>query len=196
MSELGSVKSQTDEAPSPRTAFTPPQTPLSGPIDRVLEKIGQKLSWVWLLLLGVIVLNVTLRYGFSSGRIELEEAQWHLYAIGFLAALSYGVKTDSHVRVDVLSERLSHRKRAWIDLYGILLLGFPFCAFILFYSVPFVYESYVTDEVSISAGGLPGRFLIKLALPIGIALLALAFFSRLLRLGRFLFGSPQLREKA
>ena len=36
------------------------------------------------------MLNVTLRYVFGQGR-ELEELQWHLYALGFLLALSVGL---------------------------------------------------------------------------------------------------------
>ena len=168
-----------------------PQTSLSGRIEAALEGMGRGLSWVWLLLLGVIVLNVTLRYVFSLGRIEFEEAQWHLYAVGFLGALAYCVKNDSHIRVDVLSERFSPRMRAWIDLYGILLLGLPFCALILYFSVPFVEDSYLSGEISASPGGLPGRFLIKSALPVGFLMLALAFLARLMRVGRLLFGSAR-----
>ena len=168
-----------------------PQTKFSQRIEAGLESVGRGLSWVWLLLLGVIVLNVTLRYAFASGRIEFEETQWHLYAVGFLGALAYCVKNDSHIRVDVLSERFSPRMRAWIDLYGILLLGLPFCALILYFSVPFVVDSYSSGEISASPGGLPGRFLIKSALPVGFLMLALAFLARLMRVGRLLFGSAR-----
>jgi len=167
-----------------------PDTALSMKIETGLESIGRALSWVWLLLLGVIVLNVTLRYVFSSGRIELEEAQWHLYAVGFLGALGYCVKNDSHIRVDVLSERFSPRMRAWVDLYGILLLALPFCALVLYFSVPFVLESYSSGEISVSPGGLPGRFLIKSALPLSFLLLVFGFLARLMRAGRLLFGTP------
>ena len=153
-----------------------------------MESIGRALSWVWLLLLGVVVLNVTLRYVFSSGRIELEEAQWHLYAVGFLGALAYCVTNDSHIRVDALSERFSPRMRAWVDLYGILLLALPFCALVLYFSMPFVVESYSSGEISVSPGGLPGRFLIKSALPLSFLLLTLGFVARLMRVGRLLFG--------
>ncbi|MEE3326696.1 MAG: TRAP transporter small permease subunit [Myxococcota bacterium] len=179
----GSPRRETEETGLPETA-------LSRRIESALESIGRGLSWVWLLLLAVIVLNVTLRYIFSSGRIELEEAQWHLYAVGFLGALAYCVKNDSHIRVDVLSEQFSPRRRAWIDLYGILLLALPFCALVLYFSVPFVVESYSTGEISVSPGGLPGRFLIKSALPLGFLLLTLGFLARLMRVGRLLFGTP------
>ena len=190
MSSHPVTEEERDKATFKKTEDELPHTALSSRIEAGLESVGRGLSWVWLVLLAVIVLNVTLRYIFASGRIEFEEAQWHLYAIGFLGALGYCVKNDSHIRVDVLSERFSPRARAWVDLYGILLLGLPFCALILYFSVPFVEESYSSGEISVSPGGLPGRFLIKSALPLGFLLLALGFLARLMRVGRLLFGTP------
>lgn len=190
MSESPALDNRQEHANLETEGTSLPDTALSRRIEAALESIGRALSWVWLLLLGVVVLNVTLRYVFSSGRIELEEAQWHLYAVGFLGALAYCVKNDSHIRVDVLSERFSPRMRAWVDLYGILLLALPFCVLVLYFSVPFVVESYSTGEISVSPGGLPGRFLIKSALPLSFLLLGLAFLARLMRVGGFLFGSP------
>jgi len=165
-----------------------PETRASAVIDRFLDRAGEWLSWIWLVLLVVIVVNVLLRYALGSGRIEFEEAQWHLYAVGFLGAIALCVRSDSHIRVDVLHERFSPRMQAWIDFYGILLLGLPFCALVLFFGIPFVAESFAAREVSPSPGGLPGRFIIKSALPLGFAAVALAFISRLLRLSRRLFG--------
>ena len=55
----------------------------------------------------MICTNVTLRYAFGEGRIELEEWQWHIYSVGFLLGMSYAFQADAHIRVDVLSERLS-----------------------------------------------------------------------------------------
>ena len=68
-----------------------PHTRLSQRIDRWIEAVGSAVSWLWLVLLATIVLNVVMRYVFGEGRIEFEELQWHLYAMGFLTALSYGV---------------------------------------------------------------------------------------------------------
>jgi TRAP-type mannitol/chloroaromatic compound transport system permease small subunit len=167
-----------------------PETSLSRAIDGLLRRIGEALSWIWLVLLAVIMLNVTMRYVFGSGRVEFEEAQWHLYAAGFLAGLSYCVQNDSHIRVDFLRERMSPRLQAWFELYGILLLVLPFVTLVMIYAMPFVAESFASGEVSPSPGGLPFRWLIKLALPAGFALLALAFVARLHRVCRFLFGDP------
>ena len=55
-----------------------PETGLSRRIDPLLVAFGRAASWLWLVLLLVIVGNVLLRYAFDEGRIELEEVQWHL----------------------------------------------------------------------------------------------------------------------
>ncbi len=168
-----------------------PHTPLSAAISRMLVRLAGVLAWVWLLLLAVIVLNVTLRYVFGEGRIEFEEIQWHLYSIGFLLGLSVCLDSDNHIRVDVLHGRLGARTRGWIELYGLLLLFFPFVALILVFAVPFVGDSFTSSEISVSPGGLPYRWAIKAFLVIGFALLLLAGCGRLLRVTALLFGAPR-----
>jgi len=144
-----------------------PHTALSRRIDPLLVAIGRWVSWIWLALLAIIVANVLLRYAFGEGRIEFEEIQWHLYSVGFL--------------------RFGARTQAWIELYGILLLLLPFIALVAIFSVPFVQQSYAVGEVSQAPGGLPYRWLIKAALPLGFLLLLLAAISRLSRVWAFLF---------
>ena len=118
-----------------------PHTRLSRLIDPFLQRIGDAASWLWIVLMVTILGNVVLRYAFGEGRIELEEIQWHLYAVGFLLGLGYALQADTHIRVDVLHERFSPRLRAWIELYGIVLLLLPFIAVVLVFSVPFVVTS-------------------------------------------------------
>lgn len=165
-----------------------PHTRLSRLIDPVLQRIGDAVSWLWLVLMATILFNVVLRYAFGEGRIELEEIQWHLYAVGFLLGLAYAYQADTHIRVDVLHERFSPRTRAWIELYGILLFLLPFIMVVVVYSVPFVLTSLELGETSQAPGGLPWRWLIKAALPCGFALLLAAALSRLSRVWALLFA--------
>lgn len=167
-----------------------PETRYSSQVDRLINWLGERLSWIWLLLLGVIVLNVVMRYAFAEGRIEFEEIQWHLYAIGFLIGMSYGYVSDSHIRVDVLRERFSPTLQAWIELYGTLLLLLPFIMLVLIAAVPFVAYSFSTSEISQAPGGLPFRWFIKSFLCLGFALLLLAVSARLSRVFCFLFSWP------
>lgn len=171
-----------------------PETRLSARIDRLIRALGDAVSWVWLALLLTIVVNVIMRYVFGEGRIEFEELQWHLYAIGFLSGLGYSLESDDHVRVDFIRTRLSLRMQAWVELYGLLLLLFPFIALILYYSVPFIHYSWLSGEVSQAPGGLGFRWLIKGTLFVGFSMLAVAAFSRLLRVASYLFDAPEALE--
>ena len=171
-------------------ALNLPHTRFSRVVDAALERIGRAISWLWIALLGVIVINVFMRYALGEGRIEFEELQWHLYAAGFMLGLGYALKEDAHVRVDVLHERFPATLKAWVELYGILLLLAPFIALMLIFSVPFVADSFVSAEVSPSPGGLAHRWIIKSVLFVGMALLGLAAASRLTRLWRYLFLDP------
>jgi TRAP-type mannitol/chloroaromatic compound transport system permease small subunit len=167
-----------------------PHTFYSNFVDNLIIRLGNMVSWIWLVLLAVIVLNVVMRYMFSQGRIEFEEIQWHLYSIGFLLGLSYGFVTDSHIRVDVVREKLSPTTQAWIELYGILLLLLPFVVLVLFATVPLISYSYSTGEVSEAPGGLPFRWVIKSFLAVGFLFLLLSVTARLSRVFCFLFSWP------
>ncbi|MEH6648688.1 MAG: TRAP transporter small permease subunit [Motiliproteus sp.] len=164
-----------------------PDTWLSRKLDSLLNIIGNLMSWTWVVLMAIIIINVVMRYLFDEGRIEFEEIQWHLYSIGWLFGLSYCFVADDHVRVDLIHDRLSLRSQAWIELLGILLLLTPFLFIVLWYSVPFILYSWQVGEVSDSPGGLPYRWIIKSVLFIGFALLALATLSRLSRVCALLF---------
>lgn len=159
-------------------------------VDHLITRLGNALSWIWLALLGVIVMNVTLRYLFELGSIELEELQWHLYAVGFLMGLSYAVVSDSHIRVDVVREKLSETTKVWVEFYGLILLLIPFVLLVLFASIPFIEYSFRLQEISEAPGGLPFRWIIKAMLLIGFVLLLVVAVARLTRVWLYLFGWP------
>ncbi|MFT7130480.1 MAG: TRAP-type mannitol/chloroaromatic compound transport system permease small subunit [Gammaproteobacteria bacterium] len=168
-----------------------PDTRFSRYVEGIINRIGELSSWVWLLLMMVIVSNVVMRYVFGMGRIEFEEIQWHLYAGGFLLGLSYAYVSDSHVRVDVVRLKLPPKIQAWIELYGTLLLLLPFIALILIFAFPFVSYSFATHEISEAPGGLPYRWIIKSFMIIGFMLLLAAMLARLSKVWSFLFGWPR-----
>ena len=168
-----------------------PHTAFSWRVDQHIRRLGEYLSLTWLLLLVVIVINVVMRYLFSQGRIEFEEIQWHLYAAGFLFGLSYAYVSDSHIRVDVVRERLSPQTQVWVELYGIIGLLVPFIVLVLVASIPLVVYSYQQAEVSQAPGGLGYRWLIKACLPLSFLVLLAAVLSRLSRVSCYLFGLPR-----
>jgi len=164
-----------------------PETGFSRAVDGAIRWIGSTVSWLWVALMAVIVLNVFMKNALGEGRIEFEEIQWHIYSAVFMLGLSYTLTVDDHVRVDLFYERFSLRTKAWVDFWGILLLLVPFIGLIIWYGIPFVTDSFATNERSSSPAGLPYRWLIKSALVLGCGLLLLAAVSRLHRAIALLF---------
>jgi len=171
-----------------------PRTLISDVLEWIVDLFGKVFSWLWIALMLLVVSNVIMRYALGTNIIALEELQWHLYAAGFMIGLSYCFIHDGHVRVDVLAEHLALRKRAVIEILGILILFLPFCYLILTYAYPFVERSYRINEVSAAPGGLPMRWIIKSVILVAFGLLMMAGVARLLRALSLLTGFPRARR--
>jgi TRAP-type mannitol/chloroaromatic compound transport system permease small subunit len=150
-------------------------------IDRFTLRFGQFLSWANFLMIFVIVLQVILRYGFGRGMVALEELEWHLYSLAFMFGLSYAVVTDAHVRVDLISSRMSPSTRAWVEIMGILFLLLPFIVIVIVYGWEFFLSSWVRHERSLAPMGLPYRWAIKAVIPLSFVVFGLAALTRLVR---------------
>lgn len=168
-----------------------PETRLSRALDAGVNFIGRAISWLWVILIAIILVNVILRYVFNEGLIIFEELQWHVYAIGFMIGLSFAVVGDRHVRVDVLAERMSVRWRAWVEFFGLLLFLLPFSILVTIEAVPFVMRAWDLGEVSVAPGGLSHRWALKSVIVIAFALIAVAALSRLSRVTSYLFRFPR-----
>lgn len=145
---------------------------LTRSIEAIVELIGKLGALVLPVLILTVALNVTLRYGFRMGVIELEELQWHLNAIVVMLCMAYALKHDAHVRVDIFSHRMSERGRALVDLLGVVFLLLPFCIGIIWYGWQSFAFSWRIGEGSPMPSGLPMRYLVRLLMIIGFALLA------------------------
>lgn len=157
-------------------------------MDAFIRFIGHGMMWANGVLIGAIILQVVLRYGFNSGLVVLEELQWHLYAIGVMFGVSYAVTTDAHIRVDVLYHNFSDRTKRIVEIVGILIFLLPFCWVIFDHSLDFLWDSWRINERSDAPTGLPARWAIKAVIPISFGLLGLAAISRLIRDTVLLFG--------
>jgi TRAP-type mannitol/chloroaromatic compound transport system permease small subunit len=133
--------------------------------ERVSRWVGGFSAVLLLLLLGNVFYDVVMRYVFNDVSIGMQELEWHLYSMIFLFGIAYTLSADGHVRVDLVYERLSPRKRALIDILGTLLLLWPFCLLVTGYGIGFAHEAFQLGETSGDPGGLPYRWLIKAMIP-------------------------------
>lgn len=134
-------------------------------------------------------------FGTHLNTTGVGELQWHLFALMVMLAGAYTMQQEQHIRVDVLSSRMSQRMRLAVDLCGDLLLLLPFFALLLWFSLDSVARAYQFAEQS-NSGGLVDRYLIKAVLPLGSGLLLLCALGRILRnLAFFLAPTLQLEEE-
>ncbi len=145
----------------------------SGAIDSMNEVVGRMVSWVSLLLVLVVFVDVFMRYLFRTSFVFVQEMEWHLFAFIFLIGAGYTLLHDGHVRVDIIYQRLGVKGRAWINLLGVIFFLIPGCYLVITTSWHFVSNSFSMLEGSPDPGGVPYRFIVKGTMTVGYALLLL-----------------------
>ncbi len=157
-------------------------------LEAVVETIGGAVSWLGLAMVVGMTVVVVLRYVFNIGATALQEAVLYLHATVFMVGMSYTLKWDEHVRVDVFYRAWPDRARAVVDLLGTLVLLMPFCGFIVWVSLGFVARSIANLEGSPEASGLPGVFVVKALIPVTGGLLFVTGIAKVGRAWHTLWG--------
>ena len=148
-------------------------------IEHLSDRLGKAVSWLTSIMVVVMTLVVVLRYGFNLGWISLQESVLYLHAAVLMLGMSYVLKHDQHVRVDIFYNRYSPVKQDVINILGHLVLLIPTCAFIIYMSFNYVAQSWQFLEGSQEAGGLPFVYLLKSLIIIMPCLLILQALSNL-----------------
>ena len=168
---------------------------LSRAIDALTERVGRFVYWLILVVVIISALNATVRKLFNYSSNAYLEIQWYLFSFIFLVGAGYTFLRNEHVRIDIITGRLSPRAQNWIDVIGIVFFLFPMAIIIGWLSWPLFMDSFVRHEVSTNAGGLiiwPARLMV----PIGFALLLVQGVSELIKRIAFLSGAiPNPLEK-
>ena len=160
---------------------------LSRAIDAVSERVGTTMYWLVLVAVLISAANATVRKVFNYSSNSFLEIQWYLFSLIFLLCAGYTLKHNDHVRIDIITGRMSARARAAIDIFGTLFFLLPMALLIMYLSWPVFVDAWTRNEVSTNAGGLiiwPARLMV----PIGFFLLVLQGFSELIKRIAFLKG--------
>lgn len=160
---------------------------LSRGVDALNTFIGKYV--IWLILASTLIsgINAIVRKAFHVGSNAFLEVQWYLFAASFLLAAGYTLLNGEHVKIDVISSKLSKRAQIWVDVFGFAAFLTPVCAALLWYGVPFFLRGLQSGEMSTNAGGLI-RWPVYAMIPIGFTLLLLQGWSELIKRLAFLQG--------
>ncbi len=150
-------------------------------IDSVNKYIAYFTAIILALLVMLIVYDATARYLFSSGSTALQELEWHFFDVIILLSISYALKHNAHVRVDIFYNQFSLKTQALINIIATLFFILPLSLLIVYIGIGFVEISFVQNEMSSDPGGLTHRWIVKSLMPLSFAFVALQAMSELLK---------------
>lgn len=143
--------------------------------------VAKLCGWLLLLLMAVILYDVVGRRFFSTGSFKLQELEWHLHGAIAVLCFGYAYIENAHVRIDLVSQHLRRNTRLWIEIFAILAFLIPFMLLLSWYGFDFTLRSFQRGEGSSGGIGLPNRWIIKSAIPLGALLTIIGGLSVLLR---------------
>ena len=115
-------------------------------IDRMNEWMGNWIRPLLYAFIGLICLEVLLRYGFNKPTIQLPVIV--TMAAGAMYALSFGniMRQDGHVRIDIFSRLLSKRGKAILEVVLGALFFFPVIGALAVSAVGWTWYAWSIDE--------------------------------------------------
>ena len=150
-------------------------------LDKINEQVGQAVSWFTALLVGLICIDVLMRYLFNFSLIWMGELEIYFFALCFLLGSGYAFKHDKHVRVDLFYSKFSEKGKARVNLIGGLLFLVPWTIIIIIVASRYAFFSFKIGESSPQVGGLPALYILKFSIVAGFILLLLQGISSILQ---------------
>jgi TRAP-type mannitol/chloroaromatic compound transport system permease small subunit len=164
-------------------------------IDAVNEVIGKIISWATLTLVIVQFAIVMINYLYSEGIIAVQESLTYMHSLVFLGAAGYTLLHNGHVRVDIFYTKMNEKGKAYINLFGTLLILFPVLICIAIYALPFVGQSWQILEGSIETSGLNIVYILKSMILLFIACTFIQGISISLHSLLVIMGYEHLKEE-
>jgi TRAP-type mannitol/chloroaromatic compound transport system permease small subunit len=153
---------------------------LSRAIDAFNERVGRWLAWLILVAVIISTVNAVIRKAFNISSNAWLEAQWYLFGAVFLGCAAYTFLKNEHIRIDIVSSKMSQRYRNTVEIIGHVFFLMPLCLMMIWYGFPFFYNSFRIGEISTNAGGLI-QWPAKLMIPVGFTMLLAQAVSELIK---------------
>ncbi len=153
---------------------------LSG-YDWFVDKVGELVKWLAVILVFQMTFEVTMRYLFNSPTIWGYDTAVMTGIILYVMAWSYADLHNQHVRVDLIYTRLSDKGKALIDTLGAIFFFLPFVAVMLYTSSTWMWKAWATHEVRSETYWYPPAAPIRTLFFLGVIMFTLRGLTRLIR---------------
>ena len=117
----------------------------------------------------------------------MQESVRFMYAAVFLICAGYTLLEDKHVRVDVFYQKMSPQNKALVDIIGTILLLWPVCFTIFYFSWNYVLNSWAQFEGSLEERGLHLVYLMKTFLWVFCVLVSIQGLSTIIKSLKILY---------
>ena len=134
---------------------------------------GAYFSSILLVSLVLLILSeIFIRYFFNTSTLIADEYSGYLFLASVFLGLSYTFKENAHIRINILTSRMSEKSNKFIDIFAgsitiVVLL------FALYRTILFTFDSYEMEMLSESVSQTP-LYLTQLVMPLGLSLFILS----------------------
>ena len=148
-------------------------------IDKCSDWTGRFLATFVVLIMGIVLYEVFLRYFFNRPTYWVHETSAFIFGFQFIMGGAYCFLHGSMVNVDVIYGKLSPRNMAILDLMTFPFLFFT-CAAMIWYGSNMAWDSILVLEHTSTAFS-PPLYPLRTAIPLGALLLLLQGLAKFTR---------------
>ena len=148
-------------------------------IEWVNVKAGEYVAYWGVIAVFVYYYEVIARFVFNSPTNWVHESMFLMFGMQYMISGAYAYKEDQHVRVDVVYTHLSERGKAIADIVSSIFF-FIFTLTMLYTGWKFAWDAIQNQETSFTEWTVQ-YWPVKLAIPVGAALIVLQGVSKLLK---------------
>ena len=161
-------------------------------INLINRGVGNTFSWLAVAIVVVCFWVVVERYAFGNTRLWMQDLYPWMNGAMFTAVAGYALYLNDHVRVDIFFRPAPVRRKAMMDMVGVIVFLMPFIYVVWTYSFTFVARSWGLMEASSNPGGMPGLWVLKSFILVFAGLVALQGVAMLIRSILILAGREDL----
>jgi len=150
-------------------------------IDNLSDWIGKSGRWLVVILIIVMTIEVTMRYGFNHPTMWAYESSLQLGCAFYAFAYVYAQRHNAHVRVDVFYTHMSPRGKAWVDAICGLVMFLPVLALIVGASWVWMLKSWSIHEKMVETYWYPPYYPLRTVVAFGWTMLLVQGLAQIIR---------------
>lgn len=144
--------------------------------NRWLGLIGASLTSLTLVgLVGLVLVEIIGRSFFNYSTMIADEYSGYLYLTAVFLGLAYGLNHQSHIRITIITSRLSKEANRWVDI-AIGLAAMTMMAVVIYYTWLLIEDTKSMEMVSEAVSQTP-LYLTQIPMLIGSILLWVALLN-------------------